>query len=87
MNGRVAQVLFAERDGQKPKLFKDRSEFFADHLDLFSSSAQKAVRTHVEENDQMIIEKYSLVDSQGQDLGTVQVLMDREQNLLSMTVL
>ncbi len=85
-NGKISEIRFSENDSLKPKLLLDRHSFFAQNLALFSKEASKAIQIQTVDNNDLLLEKYKILGKQGQDLSTVLVLMDKQQNLLSMTV-
>jgi len=85
-NGKISEIRFSNADSLKPKLFLDRKSFFAQNLSLFSKEASEAIQVQSVDNNDLLLEKYRILDKKGQDLSTVLVLMDKDQNLLSMTV-
>jgi len=86
IDGKISEILFSEGSGSKPMAFLKRQNFLIQNLALFSAEAKKVEQVHVESNDERVIERFQLTGAQGQALGTVQVLLDQNQNLLSMTV-
>lgn len=87
VDGHIRQIQFFDQGQGEPRLISDRQGFLAKHLGLFSDQAAQAIQTQVVDNDDRRLESYLIQDSQGQDLSTVQILLDQDQNLLSMTVL
>lgn len=85
-NGKISEIRLSNNDSLKPKLLLDRKGFFAQNLSLFSKEASEAIQVQTVDNNELLLEKYKILDKQGQDLSTVLVLMDKKQNLLSMTV-
>ncbi len=86
IDGKIAEVQFAQNENNQPKSLLERQQFLSQNLGLFSDQAKSVEQVHVEENADRLIERFRLMGAEGQDLGTVQVLLDKDQNLLSMTV-
>lgn len=86
IDGRIAEVQFTDDDKKQPKALLERQEFLTKNLSLFSDEAKAVKPIHVENNSDRLIEKFQMVDGSGLAVGTVQVLLDKDQNLLSMTV-
>lgn len=86
VNGKIAEIQFAQNPNSQPKALKERQSFLTQNLALFSDDAQSVEPVLVEENNERTLERFRLMSSSGQDLGTVQMLLDKDQNLLSMTV-
>ncbi len=86
IDGRIAEVQFTADEQRRPKALLERKKFLTKNLGLFSKQAEKIEPIHVENNSDRMIEKFRMIDGQGQAVGTVQVLLDENQNLLSMTV-
>jgi hypothetical protein len=85
-NGKIAEIQFSYKPESQPKVLQERHQFLKQNLGLFSDQAQSVEFVHVEENMDRTIERFRLMGAGGQDLGMVQVLLDQDQNLLSMTV-
>lgn len=85
-NGKISEIRYSENDSLKPKPLLDRKGFFAQNLSLFSKDASEAIQVQTVDNNMLLLETYKILDQKGQDLSTVFVLLDKEQNLLSMTV-
>ncbi len=86
VDGQIAEVQFNKDEKRKPKTLLEREKFLSAHLALFSNQAKKVKALHIENNNDRVIEKFQMVNASGQAVGTVQVLLDKDQNLLSMTV-
>jgi hypothetical protein len=86
IDGKISQIQFFNQADAQPKKLSDRQAFFSQHLSLFADKAQRVVKMHVVDNNDILLEKYSVQDAKGQDLSTIQVLMDKNNNLISMTV-
>lgn len=86
VDGKITEISFKKDNEAKPTAILQTDAFLNHNLALFSNEATKAQKFHVEENDQVVIEKYELVNEEGEGLGNIQVLLDKNQNLLSMTV-
>ena len=84
--GKIAEIKFAAENNNKPKHMKDRKAFVEKNLNLFAQGAYKAETLHYETTDDTVVESFQLKNSQGQDLRVVQVLSDKDNNLISMTV-
>ena len=86
VEGRIAEIKFASQVDSKPKFMKDRLEFVEKNLAFFSKDAKIAKKVHQESNDDLVVERFQLSNDSGQDLSVVQVLSDKNNNLISMTV-
>ena len=86
VDGKITEIQFANAENSEPKTLVERHKFLSQNLGLFSAQADSVEAIHIEENAERTIERFRLTSKQGQDLGTVQVLLDKDQNLLSMTV-
>jgi hypothetical protein len=86
VDGKIAEIQFSEAPDSRPKLLKERQQFIASNLKLFSEEASQVEQVQSVQNEQRFIEKFQMTDAEGHDLGTIQVLLDKDQNLLSMTV-
>lgn len=86
VDGKISEIRFNQTSDLKPTTFLKRDEFLNNNLALFSQSATKVQKIHVEDNSEVLIEKFELLNGEGQGLGTIQVLLDKNQNLLSMTI-
>lgn len=86
VDGKITEIRLSEGVSAQPKLLLQREEFINSHLGLFSTQAQGVKKVHVENNQDRLIERFQLIDSSGQDVGLVQLLLNKEHGLLSMTV-
>ena len=86
VDGKITEIRFSEGMEDRPKVLSERQEFLSSHLNLFSDKATEVRKFHQEDNSERLLEKYELLSKQGEVLGTVQILLDQNQNLLSMTV-
>ncbi len=86
IDGRISEIQFSQNPNSQPKSLRQRQQFLSKNLSLFAADARSVEKIHIEENADRLIERFQLKSAQGQDLGTVQVLLDKDQNLLSMTV-
>lgn len=86
VDGIISEIRFSEEATGSPKVLLKRENFLNANLALFSGEAESAQKIHVEDNEERLIEKFQLLDKAGQDIGLVQVLLDKDQKLLSMTV-
>ncbi len=86
IDGKISEIQFSENPNSQPKSLRQRQQFLSKNLSLFADGAESVEKIHIEENADRLIERFQLKSAQGQDLGTVQVLLDQDQNLLSMTV-
>lgn len=86
IDGQIKEIRFAENPETAPMALKQRQNFLQKNLALFSDQATAVEQVQIVENDELWIEKFRLVGQHGKDLGTVQMLLDKDQNLLSMTV-
>lgn len=85
-NGVVAKIQFNESDNELASQLDQPLNFISKNLTLFSKDARKAVRVHSQKEGDNQIERFALKGSSNQDLGMVQVLRDKNNRLLSMTV-
>lgn len=86
IDGKISEIQLSDSEESRPKSLINREEFLQKNLALFSDSAKQVKPIHVEDNAERVIERFQLKGDQGQDLGVVQILLDKDQNLLSMTV-
>ncbi|MEM7647203.1 MAG: hypothetical protein AAF203_09855 [Pseudomonadota bacterium] len=86
VDGKISEIRFAENPDESARVLIEREKFLNDHLAFFSEGATQAKKVHVQDNAEMLIEKFDLQNGQGQSLGTIQVLLDKDQKLISMTV-
>ena len=83
--GQIAEIQFAQTQDAKPKYIRDREKFLNSHLAFFSKEAKEAQKVFQETRDGQIVERFQLKSAEGQDLGVVQLLLDQNNNLISMT--
>ncbi len=86
IDGKIQEIQYNETDGSLPRNLSQGEEFLQENLALFSDQAARVEQIHVENNEERVIEKYQLKDAKGRALAMVQVLLDKDHNLLSMTV-
>ena len=86
VDGKISEVQFFEQDGNEAKRLVERKTYLDQHIAFFSDQAQSVKKIHEQNNQQRLVEKYQMLDSKGETLGTIQVLLDQDQKLLSMTV-
>ncbi len=86
VEGKIAEIRLADYPESQPKTLLERKGFLVKNLALFSDQAHSVEEIHAENNSERLIEKFQLKGQNGQDLGVVQMLLDKNQNLLSMTV-
>lgn len=86
VNGKIAEVQYSQGEASQPKTLLERKSFLKNNLSLFADNAVDVEQVHVESNGDRVIERFQLKSSKGEDLSIVQVLLDKDQNLLSMTV-
>ena len=86
VDGKIAEIQFAENPNSQPKNLLGTEQFIKQHLNLFADQAQSIEQVFSEANADLMIERFRLLSAEGQDLGLVQVLLDKDQKLLSMTV-
>lgn len=86
LDGKITEIQFADDGEKRPKSLLKREEFIKKNLSLFSDRATSVNKILAENNDERVIEQYQLKGQSGQDLEVVQILLDKDQNLLSMTV-
>lgn len=86
VDGLIREIQFDHGEDSRPKSLFQRQDFLKKNLALFSDKAQAVEAKHVEDNEERTIERFNLLGQQGETLGVVQVLLDKNQNLLSMTV-
>lgn len=86
IDGKISEVRFDDNGEMAPKTLTERVDFLKNNLALFSDDATAVAQIHAEDNDEVIVEKFELRDQQGQGLGQVQVLLNKKQELLSITV-
>lgn len=86
VDGMIAEIQFARNPESRPKELLERKDFLSKNLALFSDQAKSVKKIHTEKNQDRLVERFQLKGPSGQDLGVIQVLLDQDQNLLSMTV-
>lgn len=86
VDGKIKEIRFSELEDSQPKKMEETQSFLGHNLSLFSDDAASVEKVHSETNDSITLERFQLKGKSGQDLGTVQVLLDGNSNLLSMTV-
>ena len=86
VDGLIKNIQYSETESSIPKSLLKRESFLEQNLALFSADAKSIEQVAAVGNGERIIEKYKILGNQGQDLGMVHVLLDKDQNLLSMTV-
>ncbi len=85
INGEIFEIRYFEAGGENPQTIESREKFLKSNLTLFSSHAQSIRQIHHEDNSEVIVERYELMDQKGQGLVVIQFLLDQNQNLLAMT--
>lgn len=86
VEGKILEVQFAEAPESLPKALKKRHRFLMENLKLFSDQATAVEQVQSLENDERFVEKYVMKSQAGQDLGQIEILLDKDHNLLSMIV-
>lgn len=86
IDGKIMEIRLAETSDQQPKHLLKPIDFLRQHIHLFSKNANQVKAIHVHANGARVIERYELQDKKGQGLAIVQVFLDNNQGLLSMTV-
>lgn len=86
VDGLIKDIQFSHLESSSPKSLLEREGFLKSNLALFSKEAKSVKQIQTLNNGERHIEKFKMVGANGQDLGVVQVLLDKNQNLLSMTV-
>lgn len=86
IDGQIMEIRFAEEQAKKPKFLPKVDDFLNKHMKMFSAQANQIEKTHSHSNNEIRVERYEMHDKSGESLGTVQVLLDKDQRLLSMTV-
>jgi hypothetical protein len=85
-DGIISAIELSQDENSKAKTLLQREGFLFKNLALFSTKAKNIHKIHTEDNDERLIEKYQMTDQKGQDIGLVQLLLDKNQKLISMTV-
>lgn len=86
INGMIAEIQYSHGESSEPKTLLQREKFIKSNLALFAEKATEVEQVHVENNGERMIERFQLKSATGEPLNMVQVLLDKNQNLLSMTV-
>ena len=86
IDGKIAEIQYSHGETSQPKVLLKRKQFIQNNLALFAENASAVEQTHIENNGEKVIERFQLKSANGEDLSLVQVLLDKDQNLLSMTV-